>query len=167
MRLQPDCKLIKNYAAGTGRRPWVISAANTSYDYVNRKATLQNLGVYVKEVACKNGTDNLPSQHFDSTLIFAGRLSIRSILSTLRKAGIKSLMVEGGASVIASFIEAASSESDSTTVDKIIITIAPTLVGADGVGYSSELSGKVCVMFYGFLLGLTKSSDTQLRDCTQ
>jgi 2,5-diamino-6-(ribosylamino)-4(3H)-pyrimidinone 5'-phosphate reductase len=55
-------------------------------------------------------------------------ISITSILQTLRNYGVNSLMVEGGAKIIGSFL----SEG---TVDALIITIAPVFVGEAGVGY--------------------------------
>lgn len=43
-------------------------------------------------------------------------------------------MVEGGAHVIKSFL------AEPNTVNTIIITIAPSLVGSEGVGYGSDLT---------------------------
>jgi len=60
----------------------------------------------------------------------------------LHELGMRSLMVEGGAQVIASFFAATS------VVDTVIITVAPTFVGADGVGYDVLLG---VVFFYIFL----------------
>ncbi len=51
-----------------------------------------------------------------------GRVDLPSLLNLLGERGIRSIMVEGGAEVISSFIEA-------RLVDQLIITIAPRLVG--------------------------------------
>ena len=51
-----------------------------------------------------------------------GRVNLPDLLALLGRKGIKSIMVEGGSQVITSFIE-------SRLVDKLIITIAPRLVG--------------------------------------
>ena len=51
-----------------------------------------------------------------------GRVDLPSLLALLGARGIRSIMVEGGAEVISSFIEA-------RLVDQLIITIAPRLVG--------------------------------------
>ncbi len=51
-----------------------------------------------------------------------GGLDLRTVLATLFESGIRSLMVEGGASVIASFLAA-------HLVDDLVITIAPLLLG--------------------------------------
>ena len=54
-------------------------------------------------------------------------------------------MVEGGASIIGSFLTEASSSLGSmpseSIVDTVIITIAPTFVGEDGIGYGIGLAG--------------------------
>ena len=64
-------------------------------------------------------------------------LPIPAVLPALHELGIHSLMVEGGAQVIASFF------ATSSVVDSVIVTVAPTFVGADGVGYGLPL-GVVC-----------------------
>lgn len=46
-------------------------------------------------------------------------------------------MVEGGATVIQSFLT-------ESLVDTVIVTVAPIFVGADGVGYDSGLTEQVC-----------------------
>lgn len=66
------------------------------------------------------------------TVTFLGRLSIPAVLQSLRDRDVRSLMVEGGAAIIASFFSAC-------VVDTLIITTAPTLVGDNGLGYT--LSG--------------------------
>lgn len=48
-------------------------------------------------------------------------------MCSLSAIGVRTLMVEGGASVIASFL-------NSGFVDRLIVTVSPTLVG-NGVGY--------------------------------
>ena len=55
-------------------------------------------------------------------------------------------MVEGGASVIGSFLAEASSSHNTksdirrSVVDIVIVTVAPTLVGDDGIGYGIGLA---------------------------
>jgi 3,4-dihydroxy 2-butanone 4-phosphate synthase/GTP cyclohydrolase II len=51
-----------------------------------------------------------------------GEVDLTALLSLLRQRGIKRLMVEGGASVITSFLA-------DQMVDRVVITIAPMLVG--------------------------------------
>jgi len=66
-----------------------------------------------------------------------GQLSLPAVLEHLQGLGIRSVMVEGGARVIRSFLSASASTS-SGLVDSIIVTVAPMFVGEDGVGYSYE-----------------------------
>lgn len=51
-------------------------------------------------------------------------------------------MVEGGASIIESFLAEASlhsTQNKASIVDTIIVTVAPTFVGSDGIGYGAGL----------------------------
>jgi 2,5-diamino-6-(ribosylamino)-4(3H)-pyrimidinone 5'-phosphate reductase len=50
-------------------------------------------------------------------------------------------MVEGGARIIASFF--AESTSGSSVIDSLIVTVAPTLVGAEGVDYGTQLHSEM------------------------
>ena len=52
LRLNPDCKLLKNYKSGTGRRPWVICSSSAS---PSNKATLEKAGARVMDVAERDG----------------------------------------------------------------------------------------------------------------
>jgi len=65
-----------------------------------------------------------------------GLLSIPSLIAKLRESGVRSLMVEGGATVISSFL-------NSGMVDNLIVTVAPTVVGHQGIGYEVKGEGKV------------------------
>lgn len=54
-----------------------------------------------------------------------GRLDLAAVLSLLHERGVKRLLVEGGAQVLRSFLEA-------SLVDRWTIYVAPVLVGGDG-----------------------------------
>ncbi|KAF7303231.1 Methionine aminopeptidase 2 [Mycena kentingensis (nom. inval.)] len=117
LRLPPTCKLLKNYAAGTGRRPWIIATRlslnadpETANSWNARSDALIAAGA--KILCIERGPDN--------TL---------AALELLSAQGIRSLMVEGGARVIESFLRT------ENCVDTLIITTAPLLVGQQGVGY--------------------------------
>lgn len=60
-----------------------------------------------------------------------GRFSWTEILSTLSTRGIKSVMIEGGASVISDVLS-------QNLADVVIITIAPVFIGRDGVGIAAS-----------------------------
>lgn len=62
--------------------------------------------------------------------MIVGVLSVRALLVKLKEMEIRTLMVEGGARVIGSFLEAAGE-----SVDTVVVTVAPTFVGKGGVGY--------------------------------
>ena len=51
-----------------------------------------------------------------------GRIDLEALLRELAARGISSLMVEGGAGVITSFLA-------SRRVDQLVLTVAPTMVG--------------------------------------
>ena len=53
---------------------------------------------------------------------------MRALCGELYTLGIRSLMVEGGARVIESFLQAGVTKS-------LIITVCPILVGTEGIGY--------------------------------
>lgn len=67
-------------------------------------------------------------------------MAIPALLQALRDLGIRSLMVEGGARIIQSFLAESKEETASRVVDAVIVTVAPTFVGDDGVGYGGNLS---------------------------
>jgi 2,5-diamino-6-(ribosylamino)-4(3H)-pyrimidinone 5'-phosphate reductase len=60
----------------------------------------------------------------------SSNLPLPAVLRTLREKGIRSIMVEGGARIIQSFLASPS------LVDALIVTMAPILIGREGVGYS-------------------------------
>jgi len=53
------------------------------------------------------------------------------VLHTLRSLGIRTLMIEGGAEIIDSFAR-------SGLVDRLVVTVAPVLVGPHGIGYTLD-----------------------------
>lgn len=83
-----------------------------------RKKALEDAGARIIEIP--------PSSVQDGDC----HLSLPVILKSLNDLGIRSLMVEGGAGIIGSFFAA-----PEEIVDAMIITVAPILVGSDGVGY--------------------------------
>jgi 2,5-diamino-6-(ribosylamino)-4(3H)-pyrimidinone 5'-phosphate reductase len=56
---------------------------------------------------------------------------VSEVLRELRSLGIRSLMVEGGAQIIDSFAR-------SGLVDRLVVTVAPVVVGPLGIGYSLD-----------------------------
>ncbi|KAK3842861.1 MAG: dihydrofolate reductase-like domain-containing protein [Linnemannia gamsii] len=89
-------------------RPWIFTSAH--HNNPQRKADLEALGARV----------------FVLDLDASGHISLENLLSALWENSIRSVMAEGGASVISSFLK-------SGLVDSFLLTIAPVYVGKDGV----------------------------------
>lgn len=85
------------------KRPWIFT--NGRADQA-RMSTLRNAGAEI----------------FTASAIPDGNLDLMAVLRKLREMGILSVLVEGGAQVITSFLA-------SRLIDQFIITIAPVLIG--------------------------------------
>jgi GTP cyclohydrolase II len=86
-----------------GNLPWVITTPTAE---ASRQADLEKQGARV--IRLPEGS--------------CGGIDLTALLAKLGEMGIKSLMVEGGAQVITSFIT-------SQLVDQVIVTVAPVLIG--------------------------------------
>ncbi|KAI0785320.1 dihydrofolate reductase-like domain-containing protein [Irpex lacteus] len=136
LQLPPTCKLLKNYKAGSGRRPWLFASKPKNPSDVegwnSRKEALKNAGAKIYTVAATDGYISLPD-----------------FLKILKTLGLRSLMVEGGAKIIQSFLKETQPGLDGKAVpivDSIIITVAPTIVGVDGLGYDCDLTAQVSTL---------------------
>ncbi len=109
LRFPSYANLLKN-----GRVPWI--ATNQGAD-AERQQALEAAGAKVLRLAGSNGW-----------------VDLAELLQSLGSMGINSLMVEGGAQIITSFLA-------SRLVDQVVLTIAPLLVGGlrvvDHLGHSS------------------------------
>jgi 2,5-diamino-6-(ribosylamino)-4(3H)-pyrimidinone 5'-phosphate reductase len=129
LRLPTSCKLLRNFQNGTGRRPWIICTDDSEgtkdgkITLAERKKALEEAGARIIEIP--------PSSIRDDS----SYLSLPAILRSLSDLGIQSLMVEGGARIIGSFFA-----SPEKIVDTLVITVAPVLVGSNGVGYQCKYS---------------------------
>jgi riboflavin-specific deaminase-like protein len=97
LRFPSYANLLKN-----GRSPWIATNADVDAE---RQQALEAAGARVLRLPGNNGWVDL-----DGLLKYLGSL------------GINSLMVEGGAQIITSFLA-------SRLVDQVVLTIAPLLVG--------------------------------------
>ncbi len=86
-----------------GRPPWIITAPDADAE---RERILANAGVSILRVR------SYPD----------GFIDLPSILKAIRKKGIESLMVEGGASIITNFLRF-------RLINQIVLTLAPVFVG--------------------------------------
>lgn len=153
LHLSVDCKLLKNYQAGVGRRPWVVTAPfpfDSDDPRVSKKNSLETAGARTIETKVDdNGTLMGSSLRDTNKRGRTGRISIPDLLFTLRELDIRSVMVEGGARVIQSFLAAEASHRD--CIDMVIITVSPTLVGDGGVGYGATLLSSDSVSLWEML----------------
>ena len=109
LRFPLHAKLLKNPC-----RPWIATTENASRE---RQRSLETAGAQVIR---------LPASEY-------GLVSLPDLLTELWRLGIHSLMVEGGASVIGSFISR-------NLADRLVLTIAPILVGGLNAIGSETLS---------------------------
>ncbi len=101
--------------------PWIASLADAE---VEKRVKLEQIGAQVFPLP--------PGE--------AGGVSLPETLELLGNLGIDSLMVEGGASVISAFVR-------QRLVDRMVITIAPTLVGGLRAIEMNEGFGQVASIF--------------------
>jgi riboflavin-specific deaminase-like protein len=99
LRTPLDSKLVRSSDLST----WII---NGQRNQTSQKRALQNAGA--EPLVCATGND--------------GKIDLFALMDLLAKMAVNSIMVEGGAQVITSFV-------NSKLVDQFIITIAPKLVG--------------------------------------
>jgi len=99
LRTPLDSKLVQR----KDMHPWIINAQDNSN---KRVRDLQSAGA--RPMQCSTGRD--------------GKINLNALMNLLSDMKINSIMVEGGAQVITSFV-------NSQLVDQFIITITPKLVG--------------------------------------
>ncbi|KAB5589189.1 hypothetical protein CTheo_7364 [Ceratobasidium theobromae] len=121
LRTPPTCKLLQNFAAGTGLAPYIIYGMplldfGESKEIKRRKAILEEAGAIL-----------ITGFEQDGQIDLAGALRL------LKHRGINSVMIEGGQRVISSMLTGRHTDG-SPLVDALIITVAPSLIGSDGVG---------------------------------
>ncbi|KAL1921276.1 uncharacterized protein VTP21DRAFT_10992 [Calcarisporiella thermophila] len=106
------CRLLKAASNGTGKCPWIFVREGHNQHHAEK---LRSIGCRIFPVPERLGYVSLPH-----------------ILSALRKENLGSLMVEGGAGIIQSFLQ------QRHLVSHVIVTIAPVFVGS-GVNASGKL----------------------------
>lgn len=122
------------------------------------------------------GGGTLVAASFVMRCCATGLISIPHLLTALRGLGVRSVMVEGGARVIRSFLEAARGPlrqeqvqesgygssggtgggEEAKIIDALVVTVAPTIVGEAGMDYGSGLfADKVSTITSSCRLSLT------------
>lgn len=105
-------KLIENAKEGKGKTPLIIAAKECDD---GKAEELRKAGAEVVEVEMKEGS-----------------LPWDDVLASISRAGIGSVMVEGGATVVESLFAA---HEKSAILDEVIVTVAPVKLGETGLGY--------------------------------
>lgn len=113
-------KIFQLVREGRGRAPWIVTRKGGADG--GKRDVLEGLGGKFIEV--------------ESTTTGSGerRLEWKNILEALRDEGMRSVLIEGGGSVINDLLL----PSNIPLVDSVIITIAPTWLGTGGVVVSPE-----------------------------
>lgn len=112
-QLGPRSRILKAVAEGKGRGPWVIIAPGFSMD-PNRLELLKYYGgKYL-------GLPDMNMQY---------KLRWEAIFRALAAEGIRSVMVEGGGTVINELLQ----PEYSSLINSVIVTVAPTYLGTGGV----------------------------------
>ena len=119
LRIPEDCALVRSCSEGAA--PLIVATCAPVADEASPEAAkakrLASRGVEVLSVA--------PDA--------AGRVSVSHLLAMLGSCGIDSLLVEGGAGVLAAFFEAGA-------VNEAVVYMAPKVIG--GAGAPSPVAGK-------------------------
>ncbi|CAK4031780.1 2,5-diamino-6-ribosylamino-4(3H)-pyrimidinone 5 -phosphate reductase [Lecanosticta acicola] len=110
------CRLARE---GQGKRPWIVSGAESQFGARRSQLREDHLLVYEDHSQYPSGYQ--PAKQPSTTLSWV------AILAGLKQQGVNSVMIEGGAAVINALL------SWPDLIDAVIITIAPTYLGHGGV----------------------------------
>lgn len=122
-----DSKILALVRSGQGLAPFIITSKHCAPPSPEKQALLeQHGGKYI----ALDGPVSSPEHDIDSTR----RIDWTALLHCLREQGLRSVMIEGGGSIINSLLEPQTQH----LVDSVIVTIAPTWLGRGGVVVSPE-----------------------------
>lgn len=113
-----DSKLIKAARAGKGKGPWVVVSPGARIDAKRIELLKSCGGDYLRIMEYFHGW----------------RLRWEAILRALASEKIKSVMIEGGGTVLSELLNPEYTDF----VDSVIVTIAPTYLGRNGVNVSPD-----------------------------
>ncbi|KAI9853417.1 MAG: 2,5-diamino-6-(ribosylamino)-4(3H)-pyrimidinone 5'-phosphate reductase [Pleopsidium flavum] len=116
--LTPNSRILKTVKEGKGRAPWIVIAPGANVA-PNRIEMLKQFGGTYLGLLDYN---------------VRGRFRWEAILKALAAGGIKSLMIEGGGTVINELLNSEYADF----IDSVIVTVAPTYLGRGGVVVSPE-----------------------------
>jgi 2,5-diamino-6-(ribosylamino)-4(3H)-pyrimidinone 5'-phosphate reductase len=116
--VHPECRMLRTAVEGKGKAPWVIVSPGAQI----HPQKLMMLKGY--------GGDFLRIVEYNQNW----RLRWEAILRALSSEGIKSVMIEGGGTVLSELLNPEYTEF----IDSLIVTVAPTYLGRGGVGVSPD-----------------------------
>lgn len=116
--VHPECRMLRTAVEGKGKAPWVVVSPGAQL----HPQTLMMLKGY--------GGDFLRIVEYNQHW----RLRWETVLRALASEGIKSVMIEGGGTVLSELLNPEYTDF----IDSIIVTVAPTYLGRGGVGVSPD-----------------------------
>ncbi|KAE8148847.1 dihydrofolate reductase-like domain-containing protein [Aspergillus avenaceus] len=116
--IHPGCRMLRTAVEGKGKAPWVVISPGAQI----HPEKLMMLKGY--------GGDFLRIVEYNQNW----RLRWEAILRALASEGVKSVMIEGGGTVLSELLNPEYTEF----IDSIIVTVAPTYLGSGGVGVSPD-----------------------------
>lgn len=116
--VHPECRMLRTAVDGKGKAPWVVVSPGAQI-HPQRLMMLKGYGGDFLRIVEYN-------QHW--------RLRWEAILRALVSEGIKSVMIEGGGTVLSELLN----PEYMNFIDSIIVTVAPTYLGRSGVGVSPD-----------------------------
>jgi 2,5-diamino-6-(ribosylamino)-4(3H)-pyrimidinone 5'-phosphate reductase len=116
--VHPECRMLRTAVEGKGKAPWVVVSPGAQIN----PPTLMMLKGY--------GGDFLRIVEYNQHW----RLRWEAVFRALASEGIKSVMIEGGGTVLSELLN----PEYTSFIDSIIVTVAPTYLGHGGVNVSPD-----------------------------
>lgn len=116
--INPDCRMLRTAVEGKGKAPWVVVSPGAQI----HPQQLMMLKGY--------GGDYLRIVEYNQNW----RLRWEAVLRALASEGVKSVMIEGGGTVLSELLN----PEYTNFVNSMIVTVAPTYLGRGGVGVSPD-----------------------------
>jgi 2,5-diamino-6-(ribosylamino)-4(3H)-pyrimidinone 5'-phosphate reductase len=116
--IHPECRMLRTAVEGKGKAPWVVVSPGAQ---INPQRLMMLKGY---------GGDFLRIVEYNQNW----RLRWEAVLRALASEGIKSVMIEGGATVLSELLN----PEYTNFIDSIIVTVAPTYRGRGGVSVSPD-----------------------------
>lgn len=116
--IHPECRMLRTAVEGKGKAPWVVVSPGAQ---INPQTLMMLKG---------HGGDFLRILEYHQHW----RLRWEAVLRALASEGIKSVLIEGGGTVLSELLN----PEYTGFIDSIIVTVAPTYLGRGGVGVSPD-----------------------------